>query len=157
MAASDLWRNALEEADWTNGAHWSSVEGTFRKKRVVSIQVARSLERQFLWPRVSLSTKKCSYKYWLTVLAYFKQVEKDAWSRVERRKVKAVRITSSEMHISFIFINCWMYYTVWAVWLFKALCLCFSFYIFLGRWYHYQEIDTEKGESWESQIMPFCC
>lgn len=34
MKSSSKWSrmNALEEADWTNGTHWSSMERTFRKK-----------------------------------------------------------------------------------------------------------------------------
>lgn len=96
-----------------------------------------------------MSTKKCSYKYWLNVSADFKQVEKDAWSRVERRKVKAVRITSSEMQISFIFTNCWMYFDVqFEQFNFSKLHVyAFPFTFSLGVDNHYQEIDKEKGES----------
>lgn len=65
------------------------------------------------------------------MLAYFKQVEKDVWSRVESGESKLLE-QLSEMHTSCIFINCWMYYTVWAVWSSKLYVYAFPFTFSLG-------------------------
>lgn len=54
-----------------------------------------------LGEKMSLTSGRFDYSrnqlYLPDVLAYFKQAEKDEWSRVGRTKVKAVRIFPSDM------------------------------------------------------------